>query len=173
MSIQQLLVGNQQIKTEAHRRKILLGGYLILIYIGIGLFFFIVNLFNPEGDPTSIFIGFLVSIICLFLLRKGLTDVALVLHFIRANYTAYHFATIDESTLLTGTYIYFVPASLGALAVFGYTEKWKGVGFTIISFLLFIKALWEPEKFRPDEAHFYFILNFLVVFLIGVLSTLR
>ena len=61
MSIQNLIIGNQQIKTEAHRRKILLGGYLILIYICIGLFFFVVNLFNPEGDPTSIFIGFIVS----------------------------------------------------------------------------------------------------------------
>lgn len=172
MLLQNLIVGDQPVTTEAQRRKILLGGYLILIYIGIGLFFFIVNLFNPEGDPTSIFIGFVVSLICLTLLRKGWTDLALVLHFVRANYIAYHFATIDESTLMTGTYIYFVPASLGALAVFGYTEKWKGVGFTFLSLTLFLMALLQPEKFKPDEAHFYFILNFLVVFLIGILIIL-
>ena len=172
MSIQNLIIGNQQIKSEAHRRKILLGGYLILIYIGIGLFFFIVNLFNPDGDPTSIFIGFIVSIICLIMLRKGWTDLALVLHFIRANFIAFYFSMIDESTLMTGTYIYFVPASLGALAVFGYKELWKGVGFTVISFALFLIALLEPGKFSVDGAHFYFILNFLIVFLIGILILL-
>ncbi len=172
MSIQNLLIGNQKIRSEAHRRKILLGGYLILIYIGIGLFFFIVNLFNPEGDPTSLFIGFIISIGCLFMLRKGWTDLALVIHFIRANATAFYFSMIDESALLTGTYIYFVPASLGALAVFGYKELWKGVGFTIISFSLFLIALLEPDKFRVDDAHFYFIVNFLIVFLIGILILL-
>ena len=172
MSIQNLIIGNQQIKTEAHRRKILLGGYLILIYIGIGLFFFVVNLFNTEGDPTSIFIGFIVSISCLIILRWGWTDLALVLHFIRANTLAYYFSITDENTLMTGTYIYFVPASLGALAVFGYTERWKGVGFTVISFALFLIALLEPGKFSVDEAHFYFILNFLIVFLIGILILL-
>lgn len=172
MSIQNLIIGNQLIKTEAQRRKILLGSYLILIYIGIGLFFFVVNLFNPEGDPTSIFIGFVVSIICLVLLRKGWIEFALILHFIRANFIAYYFATIDESTLMTGTYIYFLPASFGALAVYGYSERWKGVGLTIISFLLFLMALLEPVYFRVDHAHFYFILNFLVVFLIGILINL-
>lgn len=172
MSIQNLIIGNQRIRSEAHRRKILLGGYLILIYIGIGLFFFIVNLSNPEGDPTSIFIGFVVSIVCLFVLRKGWTDLALVIHFIRANATAFYFSMIDESALLTGTYIYFVPASLGALAVFGYKELWKGVGFAVISFSLFLIALLDPNRFSVDDAHFYFIMNFLIVFLIGILILL-
>ena len=143
-----------------------------MIYIGIGLFFFIVNLFNPEGDPTSLFVGFIISIGCLLMLRKGWTDLALVIHFIRANASAFYFSMIDESTLLTGTYIYFVPASLGALAVFGYKELWKGVGFTSLSFTLFLVALLEPNKFKVDEAHFYFILNFLIVFLIGILILL-
>lgn len=148
MSIQNLIIGNQQIKTEAHRRKILLGGYLILIYIGIGLFFFVVNLFNPEGDPTSVFIGFIVSIVCLFLLRTGYTDAAIVIHFIRANYLAFYFSMIDENVLYTGTYIYFVPASLGALAVYGYTERWKGIGFAAISFSLFYMPCFNPLIFR-------------------------
>ncbi len=169
MSIQNLIIGNQQIKTEAHRRKILLGGYLILIYIGIGLFFFVVNLFNPEGDPTSIFIGFIVSIVCLFLLRTGYTDAAIVIHFIRANYLAFYFSMIDENVLYTGTYIYFVPASLGALAVYGYTERWKGIGFAAISFSLFSYALFQPANFSAGDAHFYFIMNFFVVFVIGIL----
>jgi signal transduction histidine kinase len=172
MTIQDLILGQQVIATEAQRRKILLGGYLIIFYIGIGLFFFVVNLFNPDGDPTSIFIGFFVSIVCLVLLRKGYTNTALVIHFTRANYIAFYFSMIDESTLATGTYVYFVPASLGALAVYGYTERWKAIGFVALSFTLFLIALLRPEEFKPDQAHFYFIMNFLVIFVIGVLIIL-
>lgn len=172
MTIQDLILGRQVIASEAQRRKILLGGYLIIFYIGIGLFFFVVNLFNPDGDPTSIFIGFFVSIVCLVLLRKGYTNTALVIHFTRANYIAFYFSMIDESTLATGTYIYFVPASLGALAVYGYTERWKAIGFVALSFALFLIALLRPEEFKPDQAHFYFIMNFLVIFVIGVLIIL-
>ncbi len=172
MSIQKLIIGNQEIKTEAQRRKILLGGYLIFIYFGIALFFFVVSLFNPEGDPTSLFIGSFFSIVCLILLRNGWIDTALFIHFARANYLAYYFSVTDESTLLTGTYIYFVAASLGALAVYGYTERWKGIGFATVSFVLFLMALLEPENFRVDHAHFYFVLNFAVVFIIGTLILL-
>jgi signal transduction histidine kinase len=126
-------------------------------------------LFNPEGDPTSIFIGFIVSIVCLLLLRAGYTDTAIVIHFIRANFLAFYFSMIDENVLFTGTYIYFVPASLGALAVYGYTERWKGIGFAAISFTLFLYALFQPANFSAGDAHFYFIMNFFVVFVIGIL----
>ncbi|MEK6782974.1 MAG: HAMP domain-containing sensor histidine kinase [Bacteroidota bacterium] len=169
MSIQNLIIGNQQIKSEPQRRKIILGGYLILIYIGMGLFYFIVNLFNPDGEPTSLFIGFIVSIVCLVLLRSGYTEFAIVIHFIRANFIAFYFSIIDDNVLLTGTYIYFVPASLGALAVYGYTERWKGIGFASISFALFLYALLQPDKFSLADAHFYFIMNFFIVFIIGAL----
>ncbi len=152
MSIQNLIIGNQLIKTEAQKRKILLGGYLILIYIGMGLFFFVVSLFNPSGDPTSIFIGFFFSIVCLLFLRTGYTNIALVIHFIRANGIAFYFALKDENVLMTGTYMLFLPASLGALAVFGYTERWKGIGFASVSLFLFLLALLRPEKFFPGNA---------------------
>lgn len=146
-----------------------MGGYLILIYIGIGLFFFVVSLFNPAGDPTSTFVGFFVSIVCLILLRRGNTDIALVIHFIRANGMAFYFALKDDNVLLTGTYMLFLPASLGALAVFGYTERWKGIGFAFVSLALFLIALLQPDKFSPGNAHFYFIMYFLIVLLIGIL----
>ena len=172
MAIENLIIGNQLIKTEAQRRKILLGGYLILINIGMGLFFFVVSLFNPAGDPSSIFTGFFISTLCLVLLRMGYTDLALVIHFIRANGFAFYFALKDENVLMTGTYMLFLPASLGALAVFGYTERWKGISFASVSLLLFLIALLRPENFYPGHAHFYFIMYFLIVLLIGLLIML-
>ena len=56
-----------------------------------------------------------------------------------------------------------------ALAVYGYTERWKGIGFAAISFFLFLYALLQPVNFYPTDAHFYFIMNFFIVFIIGAL----
>lgn len=154
---------------ESDRRKAVLGTYLIVIYIGIGLFFGIVNLFNPEGKPTSLFIGFAVSIACLLLLRNGFINTAIIVHLLRGNLMAYYFCVVDTDPLQTGSYLYFIPSSLGALAVFGYRERWKGIGFTILSFTLFIATIFNPLQFRPSEAHFYLIATFMIVLIIGIL----
>ena len=72
--IQKSILGNQVIKTESQKRKIILGTYLILMYLGVDFFFFIINLFNPQGEPASLFLGFFVSLICLALLRYQSTS---------------------------------------------------------------------------------------------------
>ncbi|HMR55933.1 MAG TPA: HAMP domain-containing sensor histidine kinase [Cyclobacteriaceae bacterium] len=169
MNLQELILGKNIPGTASDRRKVVLGAYLICIYIGIGLFFAVVNLFNEEGDPTSLFIGFIISIACLFLLRKGFINTALVIHLLRTNFMAYYFCLVDTDPLQTGSYLYFVPSSLGALAVFGYRERWKGIGFTILSFVLFSIAIYNPSHFHPNNPHFFFIVTFLILLIIGIL----
>jgi signal transduction histidine kinase len=139
------------------------------MYIGIDFFYFVVNLFNEQGEPASLFIGFLISVFCLFLLREQKVNVAIIIHLIRCNFFAFYFSYIDEDPLQTGSYLYFVPSSLGALAVFGYRERFFGIGFTILSFILFLIAIFEPSHFHPNEAHFYVVVSFLIILLIGVL----
>ncbi len=163
------IAGKQKIESEAQKRKIILGGYLIMMYMFIDFFFFIVNLFNPQGSPTSLLIGFAVSIIALLLLRAGWTDTALYIHFIRSNILAFYFSIVDHDPLQTGTPLYFILSCLGALAVFGYRESWKGIGLTTISFVLFLIAIFKPAEFAPDQAHFYYIVNFLITLTMGVL----
>lgn len=169
MNLQELILGKNIPGTASDRRKVVLGAYLICIYIGIGLFFAVVNLFNEEGDPTSLFIGFIISIACLFLLRKGFINTALVIHLLRTNFMAYYFCLVDTDPLQTGSYLYFVPSSLGALAVFGYRERWKGIGFTVLSFVLFSIAIYNPSHFHPNNPHFFFIVTFLILLIIGIL----
>ncbi len=169
MGIQKFILKDRVLETESEKRKIILGAYLIIMYIGIDFFYFIVNLFNEEGEPISLFIGFLVSVFCLFLLREQKVNTAIIIHLIRCNFFAFYFSYIDEDPLQTGSYLYFVPSSLGALAVFGYRERFFGIGFTILSFILFMIAIFEPAKFHPNEAHFYVVVSFLIILLIGVL----
>ncbi len=172
MTFQKLVLGDQPIETEKQKRKILLGVYLILMYLGIDAFFFIVNLFNSQGTPVTLLIGTIVSFICLILIKQRWVDTALFLHLARSNFFAFYFSTIDVDPYQTGVYLYFIPCALGPLAVFGYHERWKGISFALISFTLFVISIFEPSKFSPQEPHFYFITNFLVVLTVGLLILL-
>ncbi len=169
MKFQRFILGANVVETESQKRKITLGAYLILIYIGIDLFFFCVNLFNPEGEPSSLLMGFLISIFCLLLLRSRMVNLAIFLHLIRCNAFAFYFSVIDEDPMHTGSFLYFLPSSLGALAVFGYRERWYGIGFTVLSFALFVLAVFKPAEFNPGRAHFYLIISFSIVMIIGLL----
>jgi signal transduction histidine kinase len=169
MKFQRFILGSNVVETESQKRKITLGAYLILIYIGVDFFFFCVNLFNPEGEPASLLIGFLVSIFCLLLLRWRMVNLAIFLHLMRCNAFAFYFSVIDEDPMHTGSYLYFIPSSLGALAVFGYRERMYGIGFTVLSYVLFIIAIFKPTEFNPGQAHFYLIISFSIVMIIGLL----
>jgi signal transduction histidine kinase len=120
------------------------------------------------GDASSLFVGAIVSIICLLLIRWKYVNTAIILQLIRCNALAFYFSN-TESAVLTGSYVYFIPSSLGALAVFGYRERWMGIGFTLLSFILFMTAILQPTNFHPNDRHFYLIINFLIVLVIGIL----
>lgn len=169
MKFQRFILGSNVVETESQKRKITLGAYLIVIYIGIDFFFFIVNLFNPEGEPASLFAGFLIALFCLLLLRWKKVNIAIFLHLIRCNAFAFYFSSIDSDPIQTGSYLYFIPSSLGALAVFGFKERWIGIGFTILSFALFVTAIFKPAEFNAAQAHFYLIVNFTIVLIIALL----
>ncbi|MBL7875081.1 MAG: HAMP domain-containing histidine kinase [Cyclobacteriaceae bacterium] len=169
MNIQSFVLKDKVLETESERRKIILGAYLILMYLGIDFFYFIVNLFNDEGDPLSLFIGVLIGGFCLFLLRWQFINTAIIIHLLRCNFFAFYFSYIDFDPLQTGSYLYFILSSLGALAVFGYREKFLGIGFTLLSYSLFIAAIFKPDQFNPNEAHFYLIVSFLIVLIVGIL----
>jgi signal transduction histidine kinase len=172
MKLEQFILGSNRVETESQMRKVTLGAYLILIYLGIDFFFFVVNLFNPEGEPASLFIGSLISLASLLLLRWKWINTAIFLHLLRCNFFAFYFSSIDEDPIQTGSFLYFIPSSLGALAVFGYRERWYGIGFTIVSFVLFIVAIFKPSEFAPDQAHFYLIISFSIVLIISLLIIL-
>jgi signal transduction histidine kinase len=169
MSIQSFVLKDRVLETESEKRKIILGAYLILMYVGIDFFYFVVNLFNDEGKPFSLFIGFLIGGLCLFLLRWQYVNTAIIIHLLRCNFFAFYFSYIDFDPLQTGSYLYFILSSLGALAVFGYREKFLGIGFTLLSYALFLIAIFKPDEFKPNEAHFYLIVSFFLVLIVGIL----
>lgn len=168
MTLQSLILGSQKIETESQRRKILLGAYLIFAFLGLDFFFLIVSFVNPYGESWSLFGGVFLSMFCLWLIRNGKIDVAIFLHLLRSNLIAFYFSVIDTDPYQTATYLYFFASSIGALAVFGFKERWKGIGFSLLSFVLFMIAFFDRTRFTVDNPHFYFIVNFSIVLSIGM-----
>jgi signal transduction histidine kinase len=169
MTLQNLLLGNQNIETESQRRKILLSAYLIFTFLGVDAFFLIISAINPEGESWSLLLGTLISLICLWLIRRGNPNTAISLHLVRSNGVTFYFSLIDSDPYQTATYVYFISSSLGALAIFGYEERWKGIGFSLLSFALFMIAYFDYSRFSVNDVHFYFVVNFSIVLLIGML----
>jgi signal transduction histidine kinase len=136
---------------------------LILLYLIIDFILFFVNLVDPQGVPWVLVSGVLVSILSLVLLREGYTNLAIFFYLLRANVIVFFFARQEE--IGTGTFIYFLSYGITPLAFYGYQERWKGIVYSLLSFVLFLISNFELENFKPDHAHFNFILNYAFVLL--------
>jgi len=143
------------------QRRITLGTWLIVVYFLIDLFFFVVNLFNPSGDPWIFIGGVVLAVVSFVFMRRGWVDVSIFVFMLRGNSTVFYFALLDEGH--TGTYLYFLSLALTALVFYGYRHRYKGIAYAIISVSLFLISQLNVEDFRPDHAHFYFITNFMFV----------
>ncbi len=167
MTFTQLIFGTQKIETGSQKRKLLLTAYLLLVYLGIQIYFLIVSQFNPNSDSSFLFAGNIVSIICLLFLRWGWVDISIVIHLIGASATTFYFCAIEQNPYETATYLYFLGSSIGALAIFGYRERWKGISYTSLNFLLFLIAYFNKVTFTPTHPHFYLISNFSIILVLG------
>jgi signal transduction histidine kinase len=112
------------------------------------------------------------SLTCLWLLRNEWKNTAIIAHLLFTNALVFLFTYLDPEQYQTGTYIFFILNAFGALSIFGFRELWKGVFFTSLSFVLFLISMLKPERFHPADAHFYLVLNFLFILLIGSLILL-
>jgi len=161
MGFHQYLLGPQKIETPQQERKVLLGAYLILLYLIIDFILFFVNLIDPRGIPWALVSGVVVSIVSLILLRKGHTNLAIFFYLLRANSIVFFFARQEE--IDTGTFIYFLSYGITPLAFYGYHERWKGIAYSLVTFVLFLIANFQAKNFRPDHPHFNFIINYTFV----------
>ena len=157
--------GNQPIDLEEKSDKVLFARYFLLMYIGIDIFFILVNLFYPDGNNLLIILGLLISVFCLYLLRRGWRNTAILIQLIRTNYIAFFFTYYDPN--LTGNFLYFIVSGIGAMALYHYGERWKGILFSVISLALFYGSVFRMDEFKPPRPHFFFIMNFTIAYVMG------
>jgi signal transduction histidine kinase len=161
LNLSRLILGSQKIDDPQEERKVLLGAYLIFLYLVVDFFLFFVNLVDPLGIPWVLVSGVVVSVISLLLLRNGRTNLAIFLYLFRANTIVFFFSRQED--INTGTFIYFLSYGITPLAFYGYQERWTGILYSVVTFILFLIANFHYDDFRPDHTHFNFILNYAIV----------
>jgi signal transduction histidine kinase len=174
MTLEKFLFKKRIPGSESEKRKVFLGGYFLFIAIGCNSFFLVVNFFNPKGSTEIIYLSVaaLYSVACLILLRNGFHNAAIIAQILFVNGLVFLFTYLDPDLYQTGTYIFFILNAFGALSIFGFKELWKGVSFTLLSFTLFLISIFQPDRFHPADPHFYLILNYLFILLVGSLILL-
>lgn len=163
--LEKLLFGVNNKGASPQRDKFLLTAYFLLMYIGIDIFFLFVNIFNPKGENIPILIGLAVSTGCLYLLRMGWRNTAILIQLIRTNAIAFVFISIDPD--LTGNFFYYIVSGIGALALYGHEERFKGILFSSASLLLFYISMLRIDKFVPANPHFFLIMNFTIAYVMA------
>lgn len=162
MKINQLILGHQVIESEEYRKRVLLAGYFILIYLVTGSFWLIVGLFDSSTDNTMTLIGFIVNIFCFYLIRSGWFYVGTFILLARVNGITSYYTWLYPSG---SNEFFFFTCGLGALAIFGYEKKWIGIGFSFLSGFLYLLITTIPSQFVIGDSHFNHQASFTMTYI--------
>ena len=163
-----LLLGkNHFILSHAENKRVLLTGQLCLISFVVSFSYFVIDL-------ALGFIGFwslqllcaALSLLSLVLNRSGRFEVARIFLWVTVNFTVFIFATSEP--IQTGLYMYFITATIGALAVYGVEERYKALIFVALSTVLFFISIFYKHIIVPTPVPYtadYVVTNIIINFI--------
>lgn len=174
--IRTILIGKGKYITEKSAYKsAMLRGELALIAFFIGLIYFFIDWYNGIIGFAGYYFGLmLVCVTAIVLNRKEKYQAANFLLLSSANFLIYVFAGND--TYRAGTYIYFIPAGLMALALYGYRNRYMALLFCLVSLSLFVLAyvyqvkinILTAEQQKMVYAESYVRTTFIINFTLGL-----
>lgn len=168
--LRNFLIGRMRYIPEytEYKRTILVGS-ICLASIAIGVIDGALDMLlgNTRFTPHYVLV-IAVSLVSLLINRAGRSSVAIALQLLMANAIVYYFALADRSN--TGTYLFFVSNTIGAVAFFGYKELRVALLFVLLTTLLFLSSHtgwpWQVEKTRVS---IFVMVNFMCVILACVM----
>jgi signal transduction histidine kinase len=160
--INQLIIGQQVIESGEHQKRVLLAGYLILIYLATGAFWLILGLFDEFADNSMTLAGFFVNILCFFILRKGWFYTGTFIFLIRINGVTAYYSWLYPNT---SSALFFMTCGLGGLAVFGYEKRGIGITYSLLSILLYLFLTTDLELLIIGSDHFHHQSSLLLTYI--------
>lgn len=160
--INQLIIGRQVFESGEHRKRVLLAGYLILIYLATGSFWLILSLFDSFSDNSMTLVGFFINIICFFIVRQGWFYTGTFLFLLRTNGVTAYYSILFPST---SSALFFMTCGLGGLAIFGYEKRWIGITYSLISILLYLFLTTDLKQLIVGSAHFHHQASLLLTYI--------
>jgi signal transduction histidine kinase len=160
--INQFIIGKQAIQSEEHRKRILLAGYFILIHLATGSFWLILSFFDRFSNNTATLLGFIVNIICLYLIRRGWFYIGTFILLLRVNGVTAYYAWLYPDT---SSEFFFFTCGLAALAIFGYEKRWIGITYSLVSVLLYLFLTTQASDFILGSPHFHHQISFAMTYI--------
>jgi signal transduction histidine kinase len=165
--IRTLIVGEDHfIFTHAQYKRVLLTGQLCFITVAICATYMVFDLVNGQSYAWPFQVACSLAAGVSFLLNRNRHFIsAKVLLGITVNMTIFIFAASEPFEM--GLYMYFITISLGALATFGYEERYLAFSFVLLSTGFFLASLFLRAPIipiQPFEADFIrnkILVNFL------------
>jgi len=160
--INQLIIGRQVIESGEHRKRVLLAGYLILIYLVTGSFWLILGLFDEFADNSMTLVGFFINILCFFIVRHGWFYAGTFIFLLRTNGVTAYYSWLYPNT---SSALFFMTCGLGGLAIFGYEKRWIGITYSLISILLYLFLTTDLNKLIVGSDHFHHQASLLLTYI--------
>lgn len=152
----------------------MLRGQIALMLIAVSLAYIFIDVVYAiyRNIPLYTVIG-LIGAGTFWLNRKRIYREATLLVIIASNFIIYLFASSEPEA--SGVYIFFLPVSLAAMALFTYSDWYLGLACVLLSFALFLLAylsdfsiLTKIEEIDATD-DLYFLINFAVALTTSVL----
>jgi signal transduction histidine kinase len=160
-AINRFIIGKQSIQSDEHRKRVLLAGYFIFIYLATGSFWLILSLFDKFSNNTMTLLGLIVNVLCLYLIRIGWFYIGTFILLARVNGVTAYYAWLYPGT---SSEFFFFTCGLGALAIFGYEKRWIGIIYSLISVLFYLFLTTEAVNFKLGSPHFHHQVSFSMTY---------
>lgn len=172
-TLRKFILGNGNfILSHAEYKRVLLTGQLCTLTFFFGIGFFLFDFFR------EIHHGFIYELSCaglavisFFLNRKQYHDAAKIILGFSVNFTVFFFSLIEPSEV--GLYMYYIPASLGAIAVFGPEDGLKRMVMLLLPFVLFMasQVIDRTVLFQPVAQNNFDPVNLIITFTGSLLAS--
>lgn len=165
-SLREFVLGKESfILSHTEFKRALLTGQLCILTFFLVLLFLIIDLYHEVYYSNIAQILFAIVALGSFILNRNqrYTASKLILN-IGVNLIVFAFSTIEPEEI--GLYMFYIPTSLGALAAFGYEERWKSFLLILLPITLFTLSQVSDFQFvdksfvRTDLNKINLVLNF-------------
>ncbi|MBL7843887.1 MAG: HAMP domain-containing histidine kinase [Cyclobacteriaceae bacterium] len=173
-SLRRFIIGKEAIPSIKLYKQAMLRGQIALVLMAVGITYVAIDIIYAiyRNIPLYSVIS-IVGISTFWLNRKKLYREATLLCILLSNFIIYLFASSEPAA--SGVYIFFLPVSLAAMALFTYKDWYLGLGCVLISLVLFLLSYLSEFSILPkiegvdatDEL--YFLINFTVALTVSVL----
>jgi signal transduction histidine kinase len=152
LTLREIILGKESfILSHTEFKRALLTGQLCILSLFVLLIFLLIDIYHQIYYSNATQVALIIIVIVCFILNRNQNYTASkIILGISINLTVFIFSTVEPEGV--GLHMLYIPTSLGALAAFGYEERWKSSILILLPATLFgISQVTNIEIFDKSE----------------------